>query len=125
MRALDAERSCPFVGETLRILKQELNNEAALLGFVGAPYTLASYIVEGGSSKHYTHVKQLAFSQPQVLHALLKVLTGNVIEYCKYQVNGLIELPQMCFVNGTLGQERRTSDSGFRFLGFHFVSPRF
>ena len=110
---MDAERSCPFVGETLRVLKEELNNEAALLGFVGAPYTLASYIVEGGSSKHYTHVKQLAFSQPEVLHALLKILTDNVIEYCKYQVNGFIERAQTSFVNGVLGQEWRTGDAGF------------
>ena len=87
MTRLDADGACPFVGETLRILKAELKNEAALLGFVGAPYTLASYIVEGGSSKHYTHVKQLAFGQPEVLHALLDILTTNVIDYCKYQVN--------------------------------------
>lgn len=50
----------------------QVNNEAAVLGFVGAPFTLASYVVEGGSSKHFSKIKRLAFSQPKVnlLHFL-------------------------------------------------------
>jgi len=83
---LKAEESCSFVGETLQRLREELGNEAALLGFVGAPFTLASYIIEGGSSKHYTHMKTMAFQEPQTLHSLLKILAENIIEYCKYQV---------------------------------------
>lgn len=55
--------------------------------FVGAPFTLASYIVEGGSSKNYTHIKRLAFAQPAVLHALLKKLADNVADYVRYQVH--------------------------------------
>ena len=57
-----------------------------MLGFVGAPFTLASYIVEGGSSKSYTHIKRLAFAQPEVLHALLSVLADNITTYVRYQV---------------------------------------
>ena len=58
-----------------------------MLGFVGAPFTLASYIVEGGSSKNYTHIKRLAFGQPDVLHALLSKLTENVADYVRYQAS--------------------------------------
>ena len=64
----------------------QVGNEATVLGFVGAPFTLASYIVEGGSSKSYTHIKRLAFGQPEVLHALLSVLADNIADYVRFQV---------------------------------------
>lgn len=54
-----------FVSSTVLIIRQ-VNNEAAVLGFVGAPFTLASYVVEGGSSKHFSKIKRLAFSEPKV-----------------------------------------------------------
>ena len=57
-----------------------------MLGFVGAPFTLASYIVEGGSSKNYTHIKRLAFGDPDTLHALLSKLAENIATYVRYQV---------------------------------------
>lgn len=65
----------------------QVGNASAVLGFVGAPFTLASYIVEGGSSKNYTHIKRLAFGQPEVLHALLAKLAENVADYVRYQVH--------------------------------------
>jgi uroporphyrinogen decarboxylase len=82
---LDAEAATPFVGEALRRVREAVGNEAAVLGFVGAPFTLASYIVEGGSSKTYSILKHMAFATPNVLHALLNRLADNITEYCKYQ----------------------------------------
>lgn len=63
---LDSEAACPFVGESLRQLRTYVGNQAAVLGFVGAPFTLATYIVEGGSSKGFAHIKKMAFSTPEV-----------------------------------------------------------
>ncbi|KAL9226778.1 hypothetical protein vseg_002549 [Gypsophila vaccaria] len=77
----------PYVGEALTILRKEVDNKAAVLGFVGAPFTLASYVVEGGSSKHFSKIKRLAFSQPKVLHALLQKFTDSMANYIKYQAD--------------------------------------
>jgi len=62
---------------------------------VGAPFTLASYIVEGGSSKNYTHIKRLAFGQPDVLHALLAKLAENVADYIRYQADAGAQVVQI------------------------------
>ena len=48
-----------------------MNNEATVLGFVGAPWTLAAYVVEGKSSKNYSLIKSMAFKEPDLLHKLL------------------------------------------------------
>ena len=84
---LKPEEAVPFVGEALRRLRAEVGNEAAVLGFVGAPFTLATYIVEGGMSKNYTAIKRLMFSQPEVLHGLLSKLADAVTTYIIYQAD--------------------------------------
>ncbi|CDY23900.1 BnaC04g01370D [Brassica napus] len=63
VREFVPEESVPYVGEALKRLRNEVGNEAAVLGFVGAPFTLSSYVIEGGSSKNFTQIKRLAFSQ--------------------------------------------------------------
>jgi uroporphyrinogen decarboxylase len=83
---LVAEESVPFVGEALRRLRDEVGNASTVLGFVGAPFTLASYIVEGGSSKNFAHIKRLAFSDPATLHALNNKLADSIADYVRYQV---------------------------------------
>lgn len=95
MTPLDGEASVPFVGESLRQVKQAVGNESTVLGFVGAPFTLASYIVEGGSSKKYTHIKQLAFQSPEILHALLGKLADNIADYARYQADNGAEVIQI------------------------------
>ncbi|KAK1321277.1 hypothetical protein QJS10_CPA03g00970 [Acorus calamus] len=87
VREFVPEEFVPYVGEALGILQREVNNEAAVLGFVGAPFTLASYVVEGGSSKHFSKIKSLAFSQPQVLHSLLQKFTTSMARYIQYQAD--------------------------------------
>ncbi|GER40446.1 uroporphyrinogen decarboxylase [Striga asiatica] len=87
VREFAPDESVPYVGEALTILRKEVNNEAALLGFVGAPFTLASYVVEGGSSKHFSKIKRLAFSEPKVLHALLQRFATSMARYIKYQAD--------------------------------------
>eukprot|EP00798_Chlamydomonas_sp_ICE-L_P009747 gene9747-7622_t len=92
---LNPEESCPFVGESLRQVAATVGNTAAVLGFVGAPWTLATYIVEGGSSKNFAHIKKMAFSDPTALHALLEKLTDNITEYCRYQADSGAQVIQI------------------------------
>ncbi|KAL9255943.1 Uroporphyrinogen decarboxylase, chloroplastic-like protein [Drosera capensis] len=87
VREFIPEDSVPYVGEALSILRKEVDNEAAVLGFVGAPFTLASYVIEGGSSKNFTKIKRLAFSEPEVLHSLLRKFTTSMSRYIKYQAD--------------------------------------
>ncbi|XVF24362.1 hypothetical protein REPUB_Repub13aG0121500 [Reevesia pubescens] len=87
VREFIPEESVLYVGEALTILRKEVDNKAAVLGFVGAPFTLASYVVEGGSSKNFTKIKKLAFSQPKVLHSLLQKFATSMAKYIRYQAD--------------------------------------
>nr|GLL22885.1 uroporphyrinogen decarboxylase, chloroplastic [Ipomoea trifida]GMC70438.1 uroporphyrinogen decarboxylase, chloroplastic [Ipomoea batatas]GME02579.1 uroporphyrinogen decarboxylase, chloroplastic [Ipomoea batatas] len=95
VREFNPEESVPYVGEALNILRKEVHGEAAVLGFVGAPFTLASYVVEGGSSKNFTKIKKLAFSQPKVLHALLQKFATSMAKYIRYQADNGAQVVQI------------------------------
>jgi len=78
------EASTPYVRETIQKLVDELN--VPLIGFCGAPFTLASYIVEGGKSKHYENTKALMYNQPAVWHQLMETLTDSMLNYLDMQI---------------------------------------
>jgi uroporphyrinogen decarboxylase len=78
MKKIDPHKYTPFVAEALKNLRKEAGNKATVLGFVGLPYTLATYMVEGGSSKEYKEIKTLGYQAPAVLHAMLQNLADNV-----------------------------------------------
>ncbi|HEY1428664.1 MAG TPA: uroporphyrinogen decarboxylase [Candidatus Tumulicola sp.] len=78
----------PFVGETLRIVRRALPREVALIGFGGAPLTLAAYVVEGGGSKDFEKFRAFLRAEPQTLHRLLDALTDLSIDYLQMQVDG-------------------------------------
>ncbi len=75
-----------YVGDALKILKRELKGERALLGFGGSPWTLATYMVEGGSSEDFALVKALYYEDRQTFELLLGKLTEALIAYFKMQV---------------------------------------
>ncbi|KAL6543320.1 Uroporphyrinogen decarboxylase 1, chloroplastic [Orobanche hederae] len=75
-----------FVGESLRILRKEVGEQAAVLGFVGAPWTIATYIVEGGTTRTYTTIKSMCHRAPDLLRGLLSHLTKAIAEYIVFQV---------------------------------------
>jgi uroporphyrinogen decarboxylase len=86
--ALDAEgvvERLYYVGEALKLLKEELGGEKALLGFCGAPWTLALYLVEGGSPGEGRHLRELLYRQPLVARELLEKVTRACEEYVRLQ----------------------------------------
>jgi uroporphyrinogen decarboxylase len=95
LHALEPEESMPFIRTILQTLRQEVGNEAAVLGFVGAPWTLAAYAVEGKSSKDYSVIKGMAFSEPAMLHRLLSKLAEAIGTYACYQIESGAQIIQM------------------------------
>ncbi len=95
LRSTPAEEAVPFVLETIRILRRELPAEVALIGFSGAPFTLAGYLVEGGPSRDFLKVKTMMYAQPDVWHALMGRLSRMVIDYLRAQVRAGADVVQL------------------------------
>ena len=85
LREVDAAESLLFVMQAVRAARAALPPDVPLIGFAGAPFTLASYMIEGGSSRHYTRTKQFMYTQPQAWHALMSLLSRNVTGYLNAQ----------------------------------------
>lgn len=82
----EAEGDLGYVMDAVRTIRRELNGRVPLIGFSGSPWTLATYMIEGGSSKTFRHAKGMAYEQPEVLHALLDKLADSVISYLNGQI---------------------------------------
>ncbi|MFS8866644.1 uroporphyrinogen decarboxylase [Synechococcus sp. H65.1] len=95
IRPLEPEESLPFIKTILTTLRREVEGKATLLGFVGLPWTLACYAVEGRSSKDYAYIKSLAFTQPQLLHQLLSKLANSIARYVIYQIESGAQAVQL------------------------------
>ncbi|EGL54293.1 uroporphyrinogen-III decarboxylase [Methylophaga aminisulfidivorans MP] len=82
----DMEDSLGYVMDAIRLTRKELDGKVPLIGFSGSPWTLACYMVEGGSSKDFAKVKGMMFDAPDQMHALLNVLAESVIDYLNAQI---------------------------------------
>ncbi|WP_421419034.1 uroporphyrinogen decarboxylase [Pseudoalteromonas lipolytica] len=83
---IDPTDELGYVMNAVSTIRRELNGEVPLIGFSGSPWTLATYMVEGGSSKTFGKIKKMAFAEPQTLHLLLDKLADSVIDYLNAQV---------------------------------------
>ena len=91
----DPSTSHAFVGETLQALRQEVGEEAAVLGFVGSPWTLAAYAMEGAAQRHLRCTKEIMTQDPETLHGLLERITESLITYANYQVDSGAHVVQL------------------------------
>jgi uroporphyrinogen decarboxylase len=95
LRIPDPAAEVPFVGSIIKKLRKDLQGQVPLIGFAGAPWTLASYMIEGGGSKSYAEIKSLAYRDPRVLHQLLDKLATTISSYLLYQIESGAQVIQL------------------------------
>ena len=83
------------VADGIRIILDELSDTQALIGFVGAPFTLASYLIEGGPSKNHEKTKAMMHAEPETWHALMRRLVPTIVAFLRTQVEAGIDSMQL------------------------------
>ncbi|MCG2722387.1 MAG: uroporphyrinogen decarboxylase [Thermodesulfovibrionales bacterium] len=91
----DPEEDLPFIFDTIKLLRKELANRVPLIGFSGAPFTLATYLIEGGSSKSFVHTKRMMFQNSPAFHYLMEKLSTTVSSYLSAQIKAGAQAVQL------------------------------
>jgi uroporphyrinogen decarboxylase len=86
LRVIEPEEGLGYVLEAVKLIRKELGGRVPLIGFAGAPFTLASYLVEGGKSTHFLKTKKLMYAEPEAWNALMGKLAEVVRRYLRAQV---------------------------------------
>lgn len=84
-----------YVLDAIKLTKQELNGRVPLIGFAGAPWTILAYMVEGRGSKTFSVAKKMLYTQPQLAHQLLDMITKSTINYLKAQIQAGADIIQL------------------------------
>ncbi len=95
LRLVDAEEATPELFETIGMLRTELAGRAAVIGFAGAPYTLASYLIEGRPSRDHAHAKAMMYGRPELWHRLMTTLAEVTTGYLRAQVGAGAQVVQL------------------------------
>ncbi|MFN2563752.1 MAG: uroporphyrinogen decarboxylase [Gemmatimonadaceae bacterium] len=95
LRPIEPQADVPFVLETVRLVKRELGPERAVIGFAGAPFTLASYLIEGRPSREFALTKTLMYGEPGLWHELMDRLTTIMTAYLRAQVQAGVDALQL------------------------------
>ncbi|HXZ05381.1 MAG TPA: uroporphyrinogen decarboxylase [Ktedonobacteraceae bacterium] len=95
LRIIEVEEATPFVLEAIRLVRRELEGKQAVIGFSGAPFTLACYLIEGRPSRDYALAKSLMYGQPEIWHALMNKLTMVVSRYLLAQISAGVDAVQL------------------------------
>jgi uroporphyrinogen decarboxylase len=86
LQVIKPELDLPYVVDAVKTIRRELNGRVPLIGFSGSPWTLATYMIEGGSSRDFRRAKEMLYNQPQIMHRLLDVLADSVTAYLNAQI---------------------------------------
>jgi uroporphyrinogen decarboxylase len=95
LRVIDPEESLAYVLSAIRMIRKELDGKTPLIGFAGAPFTLASYLVEGGKSSNYAITKRLMYREPALWNALMSKLAEVVRRYLRAQIDAGAQAVQL------------------------------
>jgi len=91
----DASVATPYIRGTITNILQDLPSDIALIGFAGAPFTLASYAIEGKGSRNYVFVKKMMYEAPELWHRLLAKLVDQVASYVQLQIDSGVDAVQL------------------------------
>lgn len=92
---IDMNSSLDYVMKAVTSIRTALNGQVPLFGFSGSPWTLATYMVEGGSSREFRHTKQMIYATPELLHALLAKIADAVVDYLDAQIRAGAQIVQI------------------------------
>ncbi len=95
IKLLPSSESMPYIEKVIQLIRQELPSNIPLIGFGGAPFTLASYAIEGKGSRNYVFVKQMMYGDPGAWHSLMEKITTAVIDYMNYQIESGVQAVQL------------------------------
>jgi uroporphyrinogen decarboxylase len=95
LRVIAAEEATPYLFETIRALRRDLPADIALIGFCGAPFTLASYLVEGGPSRDHARAKRMLQGEPELWARLMDTLVEVLVRYLRAQVASGVDVVQV------------------------------
>ncbi len=95
LRVASATEATPYIADTIKNVLSGLPGDIALIGFAGAPFTLASYAIEGQGSRNYVFVKKLMYESPDVWHELLDKLVSQVTSYLELQIASGVDAVQL------------------------------
>ena len=95
LRDFDPNQATGFLGDAIRLVRKELGDSKAIIGFCGAPWTTASYMIEGGSSKNFEQSKRMMHADPELFERLCARLVDNLIPYLKMQVDAGADVVQV------------------------------
>ena len=95
LNVVPARDGTPYIAETVRLIRRELPGDIPLIGFAGAPFTLASYAIEGQSSKDYMQVKRLMYGDTGAWRVLLQKLVLQVADYVNLQIDAGVQAVQI------------------------------
>ena len=87
LNIVDTKRDLKYVTDAVSLIRRELNGRVPLIGFSGSPWTLATYMIEGQSSRDFPNTKMMLYKQPESLHQLLDKLALSVINYLNAQIS--------------------------------------
>lgn len=83
---VDTSKDLKYVTDAVSTIRSALNGRVPLIGFSGSPWTLATYMVEGGSTKDFRHVKAMMYNTPEIMHEMLRKLAESVTDYLNAQI---------------------------------------
>lgn len=116
LNSQDISARLDYVRAALSMTRRELGDSHALLGFCGSPWTLATYMIEGGSSKDFSKIKRFALEQPEQFQRLMEKLVEACTEYLKLKINAGVDAVQIFDSWGALCPHNRYQDWSLRWI---------